>query len=113
VVHTEKHRMKDVDAVIEAMARNMARDIDDQVLMGALGWHELELDESRVSGSRYMTVHPTNGSHWNEMMTWMVDTFGPTAHDGVWTPNMRWYANNSKFWFRNVKDRDWFVLRWS
>lgn len=105
--------MKDVDAVIEAMARNMARDIDDQVLMGALGWHELELDESRVSGSRYMTVHPTNGSHWNEMMTWMVDTFGPTAHDGVWTPNMRWYANNSKFWFRNVKDRDWFVLRWS
>lgn len=105
--------MKDVDAVIEAMARNMARDIDTQVLMNALGWHELELDESRISGSRYLTVHPTNGSHWNEMMAWMVDTFGPSAQDGVWTPGMRWYANNSKFWFRNAKDRDWFVLRWS
>jgi hypothetical protein len=105
--------MKDVDAVIEAMAKNIARNIDQEVLMTALGWHELELEEGRVYGSRYLTVHPSTGAHWNEMMAWMVATFGPTADNGVWTPNMRWYANNAKFWFRNAKDRDWFVLRWS
>lgn len=105
--------MKNVDAVIDAMAKNMARAIDEQVLMDAMGWHELELDEGRVYGARYLTVHPNNSHHWNEMMAWMVHTFGPTAHDGVWTPGMRWYANNAKFWFRNQKDRDWFVLRWS
>lgn len=36
-----------------------------------------------------------------------------SAWDGVWTPDQRWYANNAKFWFRNPKDRDWFVLRCS
>lgn len=103
------------DDIINEAAKRMAKDIDDEVLMTVMGWHEykLELDEGRVYGSRYLTVHPSNESAWNEMMAWMVDTFGPTAHDGVWTPNMRWYANNAKFWFRNQKDRDWFVLRWS
>ena len=103
------------DSIINAAAKRMAKDIDDEVLMTVMGWHEykLELDEGRVYGARYLTVHPSNGSAWNEMMTWMVETFGPTAHDGVWTPGMRWYANNAKFWFRNQKDRDWFVLRWS
>ena len=101
------------DDIISNIARQMAKDIDNQVLMSAMGWHELELDEGRVYGARYLTVHPNNGSKWNDMMEWMVETFGPTAHDGVWTPNMRWYANNAKFWFRNQKDRDWFVLRWS
>jgi hypothetical protein len=101
------------DDIISNIARQMSKDIDTQVLMGAMGWHELELDEGRVYGSRYLTVHPNNGLRWNEMMEWMIDQFGPTAHDGVWTPNMRWYANNAKFWFREAKDRDWFVLRWS
>ena len=50
---------------------------------------------------------------WQDMIEWMVKTFGPTAKDGVWTADQRWYANNAKFWFRNAKDRDWFVLRWS
>ena len=101
------------DQYVEAAAKQLAKDIDTEVLMSAMGWHNLKLDEGRVQGSRYLTVHPSNSGHWNEMMAWMVETFGPTAHDGVWTPNMRWYANNAKFWFRNQKDRDWFVLRWS
>jgi hypothetical protein len=25
---------------------------------------------------------------------------------------MRWYMNNSKFWFRDKKDLEWFLLRW-
>jgi hypothetical protein len=101
------------DDIISNIASQMARDIDQQVLMSALGWHELTLSEGRVYGARYLTVHPNNGAHWNEMMEWMVETFGPSSDDGVWTPSMRWYANNSKFWFREAKDRDWFVLRWS
>ena len=50
---------------------------------------------------------------WHDMIEWMVKTFGPTTFDSVWTPDQRWYANNAKFWFRDAKDRDWFVLRWS
>ena len=102
-------------SVINKMAQQMAKSIDDEVLMTTMGWHEytLELSEGRVYGARYLTVHPSNGWHWNEMMAWMVETFGPTAHDGVWTPNMRWYANNAKFWFRNEKDLTMFILRWA
>jgi hypothetical protein len=102
------------DTIISNAARQMAKDIDTEVLMGALGWHEckLEVSEGRVYGARYLTVHPGNSSKWNEMMEWMIETFGPSACDGVWTPNMRWYANNAKFWFRNEKDLNWFIMRW-
>jgi hypothetical protein len=103
------------DQVLNNLAKQMAKDIDTELLMTTMGWHEckLEISEGTVYGSRYLTVHPENGWHWNEMMDWMVKTFGPTAHDGVWTPNQRWYANNSKFWFRNEADRTMFILRWS
>jgi hypothetical protein len=47
------------------------------------------------------------------MMEWTVKTFGPSAWDGVWTPDQRWYANNAKFWFRDAKDLEWFMLKWS
>ena len=103
------------DRILNNLAKQMAKDIDTELLMTTMGWHEckLEISEGTVYGSRYLTVHPENGWHWNEMMDWMVKTFGPTAHDGVWTPNQRWYANNSKFWFRNEADRTMFILRWS
>jgi hypothetical protein len=79
-----------------------------------VGEYSLEIDEGRVYGARYFTVQPINAADkWNDMMSWMLETFGPSADDGVWTPGMRWYANNAKFWFRNKKDLDWFVLRWS
>jgi hypothetical protein len=81
---------------------------------------ELILDEGRVSGARYYTVKPTFDAHiqpwfnqeWNEMLEWCVDTYGATPKEGVWTPNSRWYANNSKFWFREQKDLEWFILKW-
>jgi hypothetical protein len=50
---------------------------------------------------------------WHDMEAWMVKTFGPTPFDSIWMPDQRWHANNAKFWFRDAKDRDWFVLRWS
>lgn len=100
------------EELLERAGNAMAKDIDTEVLMSAIGWHKLELSEGTVYGARYLTVHPGNWRHWKEMEAWMVETFGPTAHDGVWTPNMRWYMNNSKFWFRNKKDLEWFLLRW-
>jgi hypothetical protein len=54
-----------------------------------------------------------DNAEWHEMVAWCVATFGPTAKDGVWTPKQRWYVNNAKFWFKEAKDRDWFILRWS
>jgi hypothetical protein len=102
----------DVDRMIDDLADQISQDIDQQVLMSALGWSAFELSEGRVYGARYLTVHPSNGFHWNEMMAWMVSTFGPTAEDGIWTPDQRWYANNAKFWFRDAKDLEWFLLKW-
>jgi len=72
----------------------------------------LTFSEGKVYGEPYLIVSPT-GLNWWEMRSWCVESFGPTPEDGVWTPKMRWYENNSAFWFRNQKDRDWFVMRWS
>lgn len=103
------------DQILNNLAKQMADDIDTEILMTTMGWYgyDLELSEGRVYGARYLTVHPGNGWHWNEMMDWMVTTFGPSAVDGVWTPNMRWYANNAKFWFRKEEDLTMFILRWA
>ena len=77
---------------------------------------DLLLSEGTVYGSRYYTVEPIGGS-WLEMETWCYDTFGDPG-DKIWDsgpaplPAKRWYMNNRKFWFRNEKDRDWFIIKW-
>ncbi len=104
------------EAILEDAAQKISDDIDKQILKG-VGYvfdYYLEYSKGRVFDREYLTVAPMNAEGmWADMMQWMIDTFGPTTLDGVWTPDQRWYANNAKFWFRNVKDRDWFVLRWS
>lgn len=78
----------------------------------------LTFGEGKVYGSHYYTVEP-DGGNWLEMETWCLDTFGPTGD--IWNetknltpePLQRWYMNNRKFWFKDVKDRDWFVIKWS
>jgi hypothetical protein len=101
------------DEIINQAARQMAHDIDTEVLMTAMNWKSFELSKGTVYGTEYSTVHPNNGSAWNEMMAWMIEQFGPSADNGVWTPDQRWYANNAKFWFRDEKDLLVFVLKWS
>ena len=104
------------EALLEDAAQKMSNDIDRQVLRGVGYVFEfyLEYSTGQAFGHDYLTVAPMNAeAQWQDMMSWMVKTFGPTAKDGVWTADQRWYANNAKFWFRNAKDRDWFVLRWS
>jgi hypothetical protein len=79
---------------------------------------DLVLSEGTVYGSRYYTVTPVGGN-WREMELWCGESFGPGSTE-IWqhdmskapAPELRWYMNNSKFWFRNEKDRDWFILRW-
>ena len=104
------------EELLDRAGKAMARDIDRQVLisMGYVFDFYLEHSTGRVFGRDYLTVAPMNAEgKWNDMIEWMVKTFGPTAKEGVWTADQRWYANNAKFWFREAKDRDWFVLRWS
>ena len=104
------------EELLDRAGKAMARDIDRQVLisMGYVFDFYLEHSTGRVFGQEYLTVAPMNAEDkWNDMIEWMVKTFGPTAKEGVWIADQRWYANNAKFWFREAKDRDWFVLRWS
>ena len=105
------------EAILEDAAQKMSDEIDRQVLKG-VGYvfdYYLEYSTGKVFGHDYLTVAPMNAEGmWSDMMAWMVETFGPLDDSqGVFTPNQRWYANNAKFWFRDQKDRDWFVLRWS
>jgi hypothetical protein len=108
--------------MLDKFAEQLQKDIDNDIMRTLFGeTYELNIGTGTVSGTQYQTAMPSwnpsrHGWHnpeWNEMMEWCVKMFGPTAKDGVWTPNERWYANNSKFWFRDEADLLMFVLRWS
>ena len=77
---------------------------------------DLVLSEGTVYGARYYCIEPVGGN-WPEMEEWCLDTYGSTQ-GSIWAenkapqPSQRWYANNRKFWFRELKDRDWFILKW-
>jgi hypothetical protein len=78
---------------------------------------DLILSEGTVYGSRYYCIEPMGGN-WLDMEVWCTRTFGETG--SIWQetknltpePHKRWYMNNRKFWFKDIKDRDWFILRW-
>ena len=103
--------------ILDYSGKQIADYIDKELLkgMGYVFDFYLEYSTGKVFGKQYLTVAPMNAEGmWSDMMAWMVETFGPLDDSqGVFTPNQRWYANNAKFWFRDQKDRDWFVLRWS
>lgn len=78
---------------------------------------ELHFDEGRVHGSRYYTVRPV-WYDWPELETWCRETFGEPGdvwpnEDFTWPECPRWIMNNGKFWFRNERDRSWFIMRWT
>ena len=78
----------------------------------------LKLSQGTVYGSRYHTVEPIGGS-WKDMELWCGETFGPGS-TAIWqhdmskapAPELRWYMNNRKFWFREEKDQLMFVMKW-
>ena len=90
---------------------------------------DLKLAEKTVFGARFYIVEPTNYVSWDldgdwggialweNMQNWSRETFGPES--SLWDRTEegdfivgRWYANSGKFWFRQEKDREWFILRW-
>ena len=80
---------------------------------------DIKMSQGKVYGLPYHTLEPVGGS-WHEMEDWCSSAFGPPGGD-IWEgsknnhatkPGARWYQNNRKFWFRDVKDRDWFLLKW-
>ena len=104
------------DEIINDVAKQLANQIDTQVLkgMGYVFDYYLEHGRGTICGQDYLSVAPMNAEdQWSDMMEWMVNSFGPTPFDSIWMPDQRWHVNNAKFWFRDAKDRDWFVLRWS
>lgn len=77
---------------------------------------DLVLTEGRIHGARYYCVEPVGGN-WLDMEAWSIKTFGVPGDtwpkdDFNWPDNMRWAMNNRKFWFRNERDRDWFIIKW-
>lgn len=77
---------------------------------------DLVLGQQPVHGARYYTVEPQGGV-WADMEAWCRATFGEPgdmweSNDWCWPESARWLQNNRKFWFRNERDRDWFILRW-
>jgi hypothetical protein len=114
------------DQIISDIARQMSDEMDRQILgITRSDNYQLIYDQGTVYGKRYYTVHPViepvwdqNPAIWHDMMAWCIETFGPCrssiwGEDPIPEPMERWYANNSKFWFRDQRDRDWFTLRWS
>jgi len=81
--------------------------------VGNVSEYSLHVSTGTVLGREYYIAEPINAdSLWPDMIEWTVHTFGPTRT--IWEdPGARWYANNAKFWFKDKKDLDWFVLRWS
>jgi len=78
----------------------------------------LRFSPGRRDGSMYYTVlvlsQPFYGDNpeWDNMMSWCVENFGPTSHVTVGEPAQRWYVNNTRFWFRDQQDFEWFSLKW-
>ena len=104
------------DEILNDVAKQLANQIDTQVLkgMGYVFDYYLEHGRGTICGQEYLSVAPMNAEdQWSDMMEWMVNSFGPTPFDSIWMPDQRWHVNNAKFWFRDAKDRDWFILRWS
>lgn len=72
---------------------------------------KLILGTGTAFGVKYHLAEPV-GMDWVAILKWCTETFGEMSHikDG---DKGRWYINNRTLYFRNLKDRDWFVLRWN
>jgi hypothetical protein len=84
----------------------------------------IEYSEGQVYGTRYYTARPQwagstgtwssfSNEAWNEMLSWILETFGPSETDnGTVIPGQRWYVDGNRFWFRENEDLVMFKLRW-
>ena len=113
--------MKSIEQdIIEQVAQEMSANIDRSILK-SLGYYadvEFVRSTGTVFGHLYHTVEPRNiewqdsRRMWDDIFLWCSQMFGEVGSPWQTEPNRRWYANNSKFWFRDEKDLAWFMLRW-
>lgn len=86
-----------------------------KTLRGFAEGFRLELTEGTVFGQTYYCVEPQGwiwkDFEWKDMVAWCEETM--ERQPDTITPNLRWYVNGGQFWFRNQKDRDWFIIRWN
>ena len=76
---------------------------------------------STVFGIVYHTAPiGMGGRYYARQVDWCTANFGECSSsrwmdDGpiTWKPRERWYANGDYFWFREEKDKMWYMLRWS
>lgn len=73
---------------------------------------ELIYDTGTVFGEEYLTIEPQR-YNWKELEAWCTESFG--LRGDMWENKVsaRWYANSGKLWFRDRRDHDWFILKWS
>ena len=75
---------------------------------------------STVFGIKYHIVPiAMGGRYYAKQIDWCTEVFGETATSywkdpgpTQWKPNERWYANGDYFWFREEKDKMWYLVRW-
>ena len=115
------------ERVLKSAARRLARAIDESLLldMGILKSFQLVLDTRYVGADRdrYFTVHPRwvpdrtswHNEDWDNMVAWTVKHFGASPGGALHRHQMgaRWYTLNQRFWFKDRRDFQTFILRWS
>lgn len=75
------------------------------------GMSQLIISTGTVFGEEYYSVEPVGGD-WVIIVDWCYTSYGDPS-DPKNEAGGRWYVENRKLWFRDQKDRDWFVLRWN
>lgn len=61
----------------------------------------------------YSAPFPDNATTQDEVIKWCTEKFGPCGKFPNNNKNDRWVALEWTIQFRDRKDRNWFLLRWS
>ena len=90
--------------IIEETAAEVAKTIDQEIIWDilkadCLGWYEFSVP----------WTDKIRAEDWNEICAWVVEQFGLPGDRYVTHPN----TDEMKFLFKNAKDYEWMVLRWS
>lgn len=75
---------------------------------------------STVFGAEYhITPIAMGGMQYARQLDWCTENFGRSSSSDwnkegrqPWQSGQRWYANGDYFWFREEKDKMWYLLKW-
>jgi len=91
-------------SIIEETAVELAKTIDQEIIWSilkedCLGWYEFSVQ----------WTNKIRAEDWTEICAWAVEQFGLPGDRYITHPN----TDEMKFLFKNAKDYEWMVLRWS